>query len=120
MPVGYLTIKEGLVVENQRRHGLLKRRDARLVFSLGAGLRYRKMNRIDVNKSGRIFDFLVSQGMLPLAYDPVATRLAAQQVKEAPQVAEIHPDSLKVNGVNGVNGVHGVQVNGFHPNGGSM
>ena len=26
--------------------------------------------KIDVNKSGRIFDFLVSAGMLILAYDP--------------------------------------------------
>jgi hypothetical protein len=30
----------------------------------------RKMMKIDVNKSGRIFDFLVSSGMLILAYDP--------------------------------------------------
>jgi hypothetical protein len=28
------------------------------------------MMKIDVNKSGRIFDFLVSSGMLCLAYDP--------------------------------------------------
>lgn len=30
----------------------------------------RRMLKIDVNKSGRIFDFLVSSGMLILAYDP--------------------------------------------------
>lgn len=28
--------------------------------------------KIDVNKSGRIFDFLVSSGMLVLQYDPLA------------------------------------------------
>jgi hypothetical protein len=33
---------------------------------------YRKMLKIDVNKSGRIFDFLVSSGMLVLQYDPMA------------------------------------------------
>jgi transcriptional adapter 2-alpha len=46
--------------ENERRRGLLKRRDAR------------KMLKIDVNKSGRIFDFLVSSGMMVLNYDPLA------------------------------------------------
>lgn len=30
------------------------------------------MMKIDVNKSGRIFDFLVSSGMLRLSYDPNA------------------------------------------------
>lgn len=33
------------------------------------------MLKIDVNKSGRIFDFLVSSGMLLLAYDPLAKAL---------------------------------------------
>ncbi|KAK8861484.1 hypothetical protein IAR55_002305 [Kwoniella newhampshirensis] len=58
LPKPYLTIKEMYIRENERRKGLLKRRDAR------------KMLKIDVNKSGRIFDFLVSSGMLTLAYDP--------------------------------------------------
>jgi hypothetical protein len=35
-------------------------------------LTYSKMMKIDVNKSGRIFDFLVSTGMLRLSYDPNA------------------------------------------------
>jgi transcriptional adapter 2-alpha len=30
------------------------------------------MMKIDVNKSGRIFDFLVSSGMVVLQYDPFA------------------------------------------------
>lgn len=53
LPTPYLTIKELYLRENERRKGLLKRRDAR------------KMLKIDVNKSGRIFDFLVSSGMMP-------------------------------------------------------
>lgn len=58
MPRPYLTIKEMYIRENERRKGHLKRRDAR------------RMMKIDVNKSGRIFDFLVSSGILILAYDP--------------------------------------------------
>ncbi|WVQ94642.1 hypothetical protein IAU59_001722 [Kwoniella sp. CBS 9459] len=58
LPKPYLLIKEMYIRENERRHGYLKRRDAR------------KMLKIDVNKSGRIFDFLVSSGMLQLSYDP--------------------------------------------------
>ena len=30
----------------------------------------RKMCKVDVNKTGRIFDFLVSSGVLILSYDP--------------------------------------------------
>ncbi|ORX33626.1 hypothetical protein BD324DRAFT_653928 [Kockovaella imperatae] len=58
LPKPYLTIKEMYIRENERRKGQLRRRDAR------------KMMKIDVNKSGRIFDFLVSAGMLILSYDP--------------------------------------------------
>lgn len=58
LPKPYLMIKETYLRENERRKGLLKRRDAR------------KMMKIDVNKSGRIFDFLVANGILKLMYDP--------------------------------------------------
>lgn len=58
LPKPYLLIKDTYIRENERRKGLLKRRDAR------------KMMKIDVNKSGRIFDFLVSTGVLKLMYDP--------------------------------------------------
>ncbi|WWC87792.1 uncharacterized protein L201_002684 [Kwoniella dendrophila CBS 6074] len=58
LPKPYLAIKEMYIRENERRHGLLKRRDAR------------RMLKIDVNKSGKIFDFLVSIGILSLKYDP--------------------------------------------------
>ncbi|WVR03914.1 hypothetical protein IAU60_000913 [Kwoniella sp. DSM 27419] len=57
LPKPYLVIKEMYLRENERRQGYLKRRDAR------------KMLKIDVNKSGPIFDFLVSSGMLRLSYD---------------------------------------------------
>jgi hypothetical protein len=33
------------------------------------------MLRIDVNKSGRIFDFLVTSGMLILSYDPTVKHI---------------------------------------------
>lgn len=65
LPKPYLSIKELYIRENERRKGLLKRRDAR------------KMLKIDVNKSGRIFDFLVSSGMLRLSYDPSASGKSA-------------------------------------------
>ncbi|WWC60212.1 uncharacterized protein I303_102778 [Kwoniella dejecticola CBS 10117] len=58
LPKPYLTIKELYIRENERRHGLLKRRDAR------------RMLKIDVNKSGKIFDYLVHSGILRLKYDP--------------------------------------------------
>lgn len=63
MPKPYLMIKETYLRENERRKGLLKRRDAR------------KMMKIDVNKSGRIFDFLVANGILKLMYDPTVKGL---------------------------------------------
>ena len=60
LPKPYLVVKESYIRENERRKGNLKRRDAR------------KMMKIDVNKAGRIFDFLVASGMLTLSYDLVA------------------------------------------------
>lgn len=45
--------------------------------------------KIDVNKSGRIFDFLVSSGMLILTYDPLAPP-TNPNTKPCPQEKE-HP-----------------------------
>ena len=42
-------------------------------------LSHRRMMKIDVNKSGRIFDFLVSAGMLILSYDPTLKTLTPQK-----------------------------------------
>ena len=44
--------------------------------------RCRNMLKIDVNKSGRIFDFLVESGMLTLAYDPLAKGLRPGKDKQ--------------------------------------
>lgn len=69
-------MKDLYIRENERRKGLLKRRDARSVYPSPpfprseADFVSSKMMKIDVNKSGRIFDFLVSAGMLVLQYDP--------------------------------------------------
>jgi transcriptional adapter 2-alpha len=41
-----------------------------ILSSTLANLCHRKMLKIDVNKSGRIFDYLVSSGIMRLAYDP--------------------------------------------------
>lgn len=41
------------------------------------------MMKIDVNKSGRIFDFLVSSGMLMLQYDPLAPKPCPQEKEQA-------------------------------------
>jgi len=78
LPKPYLTIKEMYIRENERRTGLLRRRDARYETNLDflsptdSDGTDRRMLKIDVNKSGRIFDFLVTSGMLTLAYDPAA------------------------------------------------
>ena len=103
LPKPYLTIKEMYIRENERRKGLLKRRDAR------------KMMKIDVNKSGRIFDFLVSSGMLILAYDP-----SAKPVFPPPRETSgvFAPTVNLTNGMNGMNGMNGVSMNGMNGMGG--
>ena len=72
------------------------------------------MMKIDVNKSGRIFDFLVSSRMLILAYDRNAKILPPTNGKEgmfvASFTAEIQPDQLS-----GINGAHGIPPNGSYP-----
>lgn len=76
----------------------------------------RKMLKIDVNKSGRIFDFLVQSGFLKLAYDPSA-RISING-KEGmmnghgynhvngeyarPGLTEVHLSNGHVEGANGV------------------
>lgn len=55
------------------------------------------MLKIDVNKSGRIFDFLVSSGLLILSYDPT--------IKHLP---------LPLKDANGVFGASNDLANGHH------
>ena len=57
MPKPYLAIKETLVREYARRGGQLRRREAR------------EFIKIDVHKSGRVWDFLHQAGYLKSALD---------------------------------------------------
>lgn len=57
LPKPYLVIKETLVREYARRGGKLRRREAR------------DLVKIDVNKTSRIWDFLVQAGFLKITTD---------------------------------------------------
>lgn len=57
LPKPYLVIKETLVREYARRGGKLRRREAR------------DLVKIDVNKTSRVWDFLVQTGFLKIAPD---------------------------------------------------
>ncbi|KAH7920616.1 hypothetical protein BV22DRAFT_1073613 [Leucogyrophana mollusca] len=58
LPKPYLVIKETLVREYARRGGKLRRREAR------------DLVKIDVNKTSRVWDFLVQAGFLKITPDP--------------------------------------------------
>jgi len=60
LPKPYLVIKETLVREYARRGGKLRRREAR------------DLVKIDVNKTSRVWDFLVQTGFLKIAPDLTA------------------------------------------------
>ncbi|WVN85796.1 uncharacterized protein L203_100947 [Cryptococcus depauperatus CBS 7841] len=103
LPKPYLTIKELYIRENERRKGLLRRRDAR------------KMLNIDVNKSGRIFDFMVQNGMLVLAYEPQGKKGGSNQYAMATAIglAETniggdHNKEILMERVNGLGMTNGV------------
>lgn len=57
LPKPYLVVKETLVREYARRGGKLRRREAR------------DLVKIDVNKTSRIWDFLVQAGFLKITTD---------------------------------------------------
>ncbi|KIJ60052.1 hypothetical protein HYDPIDRAFT_99508 [Hydnomerulius pinastri MD-312] len=61
LPKPYLIIKETLVREYARRGGKLRRREAR------------DLVKIDVNKTSRVWDFLVQAGFLKITPDPQPT-----------------------------------------------
>ncbi|KAF8840854.1 hypothetical protein BDN67DRAFT_967897 [Paxillus ammoniavirescens] len=61
LPKPYLVIKETLVREYARRGGKLRRREAR------------DLVKIDVNKTSRVWDFLVQAGFLKITPDPPPT-----------------------------------------------
>ncbi|KIK41266.1 hypothetical protein CY34DRAFT_806302 [Suillus luteus UH-Slu-Lm8-n1] len=91
LPKPYLVIKETLVREYARRGGKLRRREAR------------DLVKIDVNKTSRVWDFLVQAGFLKITPDPPAaaaqdtsmngishTSLSVSPSKEAPRISP-HP-----------------------------
>lgn len=75
----------------------------------------RKMLSIDVNKSGKIFDYLVNSGALRLAYDPTASKpTLGQSHSHTHTHAHAHPlgtvppplsNGVKQNGVAGIPGL---------------
>ncbi|TFK44272.1 hypothetical protein BDQ12DRAFT_694801 [Crucibulum laeve] len=65
LPKPYLVIKETLVREYARRGGKLRRREAR------------DLVKIDVNKTSRVWDFLVQAGFLKITTEPTANSAAA-------------------------------------------
>lgn len=65
MPKAYLVVKETLVREYARRGGKLRRREAR------------ELVKIDVNKTSRVWDFLVQAGFLKITQDPPPAAAAA-------------------------------------------
>lgn len=71
LPKPYLVIKETLVREYARRGGKLRRREAR------------DLVKIDVNKTSRIWDFLVQAGFLKINNDPVAAAPASAPLGDA-------------------------------------
>ena len=76
-----------------------------------------KMMKIDVNKSGRIFDFLVSAGMLILSYDPTAKALTqVTPRKDGLLGVELGYGMELVNGT--MNGLKGVLD--IHPSNGDL
>ncbi|KAG6866415.1 hypothetical protein C0991_004700 [Blastosporella zonata] len=74
-PKNYLSIKELLVREYARRGGKLRRREAR------------DLVKIDVNKTSRIWDFLVQAGFLKINNDPIAPPAADVRASAGPSVA---------------------------------
>ena len=70
LPKPYLVIKETLVREYARRGGKLRRREAR------------ELVKIDVNKTSRVWDFLVQSGYLKITTDPSATASVTPSVSQ--------------------------------------
>lgn len=73
------------------------------------------MLKIDVNKSGRVFDFLVSSGMLILAYDPTVKPPSVPELIVYPGDSQVGLDGISdgykhANGVNGVDDVHEIRL----------
>lgn len=83
LPKMYLVIKETLVREYARRGGKLRRREAR------------DLVKIDVNKTSRVWDFLVQAGYLKIASEATLTATGATP---APGTDPSRQPSMSVNG----------------------
>lgn len=78
LPKPYLVIKETLVREYARRGGKLRRREAR------------DLVKIDVNKTSRVWDFLVQSGYLKITNDQsTASTLLAPTTSQPQQDARL-------------------------------
>src|SRR6266404_3951768 len=73
LPKPYLVIKETLVREYARRGGKLRRREAR------------DLVKIDVNKTSRVWDFLVQTGYLRIGLDQSQQQQQQQQTQSQSQ-----------------------------------
>lgn len=97
LPKPYLVIKETLVREYARRGGKLRRREAR------------DLVKIDVNKTSRVWDFLVQAGYLKITTDPT-TAPPAQEApigpgKEPQTIISPRPPPLQPS-ITGTNGLY--------------
>ncbi|KAG2016288.1 transcription coactivator [Coprinopsis cinerea AmutBmut pab1-1] len=87
LPKPYLVIKETLVREYARRGGKLRRREAR------------DLVKIDVNKTSRVWDFLVQAGYLKISTDMTAAAAASNASgTPAPTADPSRQASQSVNG----------------------
>ncbi|RDB25100.1 Transcriptional adapter 2 [Hypsizygus marmoreus] len=82
LPKPYLVIKETLVREYARRGGKLRRREAR------------DLVKIDVNKTSRVWDFLVQAGFLKITNEPTANAAAAAPSANGPSAGPSTAPSL--------------------------
>ncbi|KAH9020735.1 hypothetical protein EDB85DRAFT_2293776 [Lactarius pseudohatsudake] len=88
LPKPYLVIKETLVREYARRGGKLRRREAR------------DLVKIDVNKTSRVWDFLVQAGYLRIGVDQSQQQQAQSQSQPQQQPTPQQPPAPSISGGN--------------------
>ncbi|KAK0462629.1 uncharacterized protein EV420DRAFT_1619133 [Desarmillaria tabescens] len=83
LPKPYLVVKETLVREYARRGGKLRRREAR------------ELVKIDVNKTSRVWDFLVQQGFLNIASDVSSNHASSSQDASTASGSQVNGSPVK-------------------------
>lgn len=83
LPKPYLVVKETLVREYARRGGKLRRREAR------------ELVKIDVNKTSRVWDFLVQQGFLNIASDVSSNHASSSQDASTASGSQVNGSPIK-------------------------